>query len=66
MLGGLVLLALSSWIFGGNHVNATTTAMVVVLLMLVTHVVTWDDVVMNKQAWSTLVWFATLIAPPTA
>ena len=30
--------------------------------MVVTGVVNWDDVVANKAAWATLVWFATLIA----
>jgi L-tartrate/succinate antiporter len=60
-LAGLVLLALLLWIFGGNQLNATTTALVVVGLMLLTRIVSWDDVLTNKQAWATLVWFATLI-----
>ena len=62
VLGGLVLLGLSLWIFGGDYVNATTAALVVVVLMLVSGVVSWDDILTNKQGWSTLVWFATLIA----
>jgi L-tartrate/succinate antiporter len=43
-------------------VNPTTTALVMVGLMLLTTVVSWEDIVANKQAWATLVWFATLIA----
>jgi L-tartrate/succinate antiporter len=62
ILGVLVLLALAMWIFGGDFVNATTAAMIVVSLMLLTRIVSWDDILGNKQAWSTLVWFATLIA----
>jgi L-tartrate/succinate antiporter len=61
-LGTLVLLALSLWIFGGSLLNATTTALVMVALMVLTTVIDWDDIVANRQAWSTLVWFATLIA----
>ena len=57
-----VLLALAMWIFGGDFVNATTAALIVVSLMVLTRIVSWDDILSNKQAWSTLVWFATLIA----
>ena len=61
-LAVLVLLALGMWIFGGQWVNATTAALIVVSLMLVLGIVTWDDMLANKQAWNTLVWFATLVA----
>ncbi len=61
-LSVLVLLALGLWIFGGKWINATTAALVVVSLMLVFGVLTWDDMLANKQAWNTLVWFATLVA----
>ena len=57
-----MLLALAMWIFGGDWVNATTAALIVVCLMLLTRTVSWDDMLGNRQAWSTLVWFATLIA----
>ena len=62
LLGILVLVALSLWIFGGSFVDATTAALVVISLMLVLKVVTWDDIVANKAAWNTLAWFATLVA----
>ncbi|MBI5509305.1 MAG: anion permease [Deltaproteobacteria bacterium] len=61
-LGGLVLTALALWIFAGDLVDATAVAMVVVALMVVTGVVGWDDVLGNRRAWNTLVWFATLVA----
>jgi len=61
-LGVLVLLALGMWIFGGNYINATTAALVVISLMLVFGVVSWDDIVKNSAAWNTLAWFATLVA----
>ncbi|MFO1363095.1 MAG: anion permease [Burkholderiales bacterium] len=62
ILAILVVVALSLWIFGGKYVDATTAALVVISLMLLTGVVTWDDITANKGAWNTLAWFATLVA----
>ena len=62
ILAGLVVLALALWIFGGGFINATTAALVVISLMLILGVVTWDDIVKNSAAWNTLAWFATLVA----
>ena len=42
--------------------DATTAAIVVISLMLVLRVVTWEDITSNKAAWNTLAWFATLVA----
>jgi L-tartrate/succinate antiporter len=61
-LAVLVLLALALWIFGNNFINATTVAMAVIALMVLLRVVSWDDILANKAAWNTLVWFATLVA----
>ena len=61
-LSFLVLLALGLWIFGANFINATNVALVVIALMLLLSVVTWNDIVKNSAAWNTLVWFATLVA----
>jgi len=58
----LVLIALLLWIFGGKIMEATTAAIVVISLMLILNVVTWDDITANKAAWNTLAWFATLVA----
>jgi citrate:succinate antiporter/L-tartrate/succinate antiporter len=68
----LVLLAIFLWITGANvlfrlpvlgtnFINATTVVLLVVALMLLTNVVTWEEIISNKSAWSVLVWFATLI-----
>jgi L-tartrate/succinate antiporter len=61
-LAALVLVALALWIFGGDVINATTVAIAVIAMMVIGRVVSWDDIVSNKQAWNTLVWFATLVA----
>jgi L-tartrate/succinate antiporter len=62
LLAVLVLIALSLWIFGGKFIDATAVAIVVVSLMVILRVVTWDDILANKQAWNVLVWFGTLVA----
>ncbi|SIT36204.1 citrate:succinate antiporter [Paraburkholderia ribeironis] len=62
VLAILVLIALALWIFGDKYVNATTAALMVIAFMLFTGVVTWDDMLANKQAWNTFTWFATLVA----
>jgi L-tartrate/succinate antiporter len=62
MLAILVVLALVLWIFRGDEVNATTAALIIISLMLLTNVVTWSDIIKNSAAWNTLVWFATLVA----
>jgi L-tartrate/succinate antiporter len=61
-LAVLVVIALAMWIFRAEEVNATTAALIVICLMLVTNVVTWDDITKNFAAWNTLAWFATLVA----
>ena len=61
-LAVLVVIALLLWIFGGDFINPTTAALVVISLMLLTRVVTWDDMMNNSTAWNTLAWFATLVA----
>ena len=62
MLGVAVIIALMLWIFGGPFMNATTVALLVISLMLISKVVTWDDIIKNSPAWNTLAWFATLVA----
>jgi L-tartrate/succinate antiporter len=54
--------ALALWIFGDAFINPTTVALVVICLMLVTQVITWGQMMQNKDAWNTFAWFATLVA----
>ncbi len=62
ILAELVVLALGLWIFAATILNATTVALIVISLMLICGVLTWEDIVSNKAAWNTLAWFATLVA----
>ncbi len=61
LMAGLAVLALLLWIFGGKYLDATTVALVVLSLMLLTGIVKWEDVTGNRQAWNVLVWFGTLV-----
>ena len=61
IMAALVLLSLGLWIFGGRFVDPTMVGVLATVLMLITRVVSWDDVLGNKAAWNVLVWFATLI-----
>jgi L-tartrate/succinate antiporter len=61
ILAFLVVCALALWIFGGAWFDATTVALMVLGGMLLTRVVTWNDVIGHKQAWNVLAWFATLV-----
>lgn len=66
MLGVFVLL-LVLWIFGPQlgHLNATTAALTGLLVLLVTGVLTWQDLLDEKGAWDTLVWFSALVMMAT-
>jgi L-tartrate/succinate antiporter len=61
MVAALAIAAIVLWIFGGAYINATTAALVVVSIMLFVRVVTWDDIVSNREAWRTLTYLATLV-----
>ncbi|XKM13182.1 DASS family sodium-coupled anion symporter [Orbaceae bacterium ac157xtp] len=62
IMGGTVILLLLLWIFGGSvGINSTTTAFIGLAILLLTGVLTWDDVKSEKSAWDTLIWFAALL-----
>jgi len=61
IMGTLAVLALFAWILGGDWVHAAIVAALVMSLMVVTGVVSWNDIVSNKQAWNVWIWFATLV-----
>ncbi len=63
LMGSLAVIALLLWIFGSNFgINSTTAAIAVVSIMVLSNVITWDDVISNKAAFNVLIWFASLVA----
>jgi DASS family divalent anion:Na+ symporter len=62
MLGTFVML-IFLWIFGDDigDIYSTTTALLGLIVLLLTGVLTWQDVLRERGAWDTLVWFAALV-----
>lgn len=60
-MAGLAVFALLGWIFGDAYLNATLVALIALTLMILTNVISWDDLLSHKQAWNVLFWFATLV-----
>ncbi len=60
---GVFILLVSLWIFGEFYFNleSTTVALIGVCILMVTGVLTWDDIKKEHEAWDTLIWFSTLI-----
>ncbi|MDJ1299131.1 DASS family sodium-coupled anion symporter [Candidatus Midichloria mitochondrii] len=47
------------WVGGSSFgVDATTTALLGFIVLLLTGVITWDDAMNEKEAWRTFIWFA--------
>ena len=57
----LAMVALVIWIAGGEYVEAAIAAILIILLMVILGVVSWDDILRNTSAWNMLIWFATMV-----
>ncbi len=59
---GTFLLLLILWILGGElGVHSTTAAFVGLAALLISGTLTWGDILQEKGAWNTLVWFSALV-----
>jgi len=60
---GLFVLAVLSWALGERIgiEEASTTAISVMTLLVVCGVVAWEDLLKNKGAWNTLIWYGGLL-----
>lgn len=72
IMTGIFVVLLLLWagvpamIFGaGWEVNPTTTAFIGLSLLLITGVLTWEDVITERSAWDTVIWFAALVMMAT-
>lgn len=63
MMLAVFVLLIVLWIFGNKlgGIDGTTAAILGLALLLVTRVLTWEDVLKERGAWDTLVWFAALV-----
>jgi DASS family divalent anion:Na+ symporter len=65
MLGTFALL-LFLWIFGKQlHVPSAVAALVGLAILLVTRVLTWEDILGERGAWDTFIWLSTLVMMAT-
>jgi DASS family divalent anion:Na+ symporter len=56
----IILLVL--WIFGNlMAIDATTGALIGLCILLLSGVLTWEDVKSEKGAWDTIIWFSALV-----
>ncbi len=63
ILSGTFILALALWATSQwTKVDATIVGMLGISIMLLTQVLTWEDVITEKTAWDTLVWMGSIIA----
>ncbi|AXH16092.1 anion permease [Malaciobacter mytili] len=63
LMAGLAVVALLLWIFGKSFgIHSTTAAIAIVSIMVLSGIITWDDVISNKAAFNVLIWFASLVA----
>jgi DASS family divalent anion:Na+ symporter len=62
LMVGTFILLLILWIFGdGFALDATTAALIGLSVLLLSGVLTWEDVKAEKGAWDTIVWFSSLV-----
>lgn len=55
-------LLLVLWIFGPRlNLHSTSAALAGLGVLLLTRVLSWDDILRERGAWNTLVWFAALV-----
>ncbi|XP_011043103.1 PREDICTED: dicarboxylate transporter 2.1, chloroplastic-like [Populus euphratica] len=59
---GTMVLAVSLWVFGDAlGIPSVVAAMIGLSILLLLGVLDWDDCLIEKSAWDTLVWFAILV-----
>jgi DASS family divalent anion:Na+ symporter len=65
MLATFIIL-LILWIFGGRlEIHSTTAALIGLSILLISSVLSWQDVLNERGAWDTLVWFSALLMMAT-
>ena len=63
LMAGTFVLLLWLWIFGDylGGIKSATTALLGVALLVVTQVLSWDEIIAEKKAWNILLWFSVLL-----
>lgn len=62
----IFILMLGLWIFGDEiGVSSATTGLIGLTLLILSGILSWKDILDEKQAWDTLIWFAILVSMAT-
>ncbi len=65
MLGTFILLLLL-WIFGKQlHVHSAVAALAGLAILLLTRILSWEDILAERGAWDTFIWLSTLVMMAT-
>lgn len=60
------ILLIILWVFGSSFsMNATTAALIGLTFLMIFQVLSWDEIIKEKGAWNTLIWFSVLIMMAT-
>ena len=66
MIGTFIIL-LCLWIFGDRlgNISSVTTALIGISLLLITNVLSWEEILNEHKAWNILIWFSILLTMAT-
>ena len=66
LMAAISVALLAAWI-AGSYIGLDTTAaaLIAIAALLVTGVLSWDDLARDHEAWNTFVWFASLLTMAT-
>lgn len=66
LMGTISVVLLGAWILGPTiGLDTTAAALIAIAALLLTGVLSWDDIVHDPEAWNTFVWFAALVMMAT-
>lgn len=59
----ILIILLLLWTFGNRFfaIESATTALIGIVLLLFSRVLTWNDIVEERQAWDIFIWFSILL-----
>ena len=66
LMGVISIVMIALWILGtALNLDPTSTALLAAAALLLTGVLTWDDLCREHRAWDTFIWFGTLVMMAT-
>ena len=66
LMGLISIVLLIAWILGPRvGLDTTSAALIAIAALLLTGVLTWDDICREREAWNTFIWFAALVMMAT-